>query len=97
MSAKAISLNALTGVAIERRELAGAQPLAQIPDQEGIAHGLEQALLDDFIARGGKVWACPPCTYARGYDKDSLVHGVEIHGASVIFERINNGAATLTF
>lgn len=56
-----------------------------------------KSLLDDFIARGGKVWACPPCTYARGYDKDSLVDGVEIHGASVIFERIKNGAATLTF
>ena len=56
-----------------------------------------KSLLDDFIARGGEVWACPPCTYARGYDQDSLIDGVEIHGASVIFERIKNGATTLTF
>ncbi len=54
-------------------------------------------LLHDFIERGGKVWACPPCTHARGYDQSSLIDGVEIHGASVIFERIKKGAATLTF
>lgn len=54
-------------------------------------------LLDDFMQRGGKVWACPPCTSARGYDSESLLEGVEIHGASVIFERIKNGASTLTF
>ena len=54
-------------------------------------------LLHDFIARGGKVWACPPCTSARGYDQSSLIEGVEISGASVIFERIKAGAATLSF
>lgn len=53
-------------------------------------------LLDDFIARGGSVWACPPCTVARGYDASTLIDGVEISGASVIFERIKNGAKTLT-
>lgn len=56
-----------------------------------------KALLHDFIARGGKVWACPPCTTARGYDQSCLIEGVEIHGASVIFERIKQGAATLSF
>jgi predicted peroxiredoxin len=54
-------------------------------------------LLESFMARGGDVWACPPCTTARGYDQDSLIDGVVIHGASVIMERIRNGAATLTF
>lgn len=54
-------------------------------------------LLHDFINRGGKVWACPPCTQARGYDQSCLIEGVEISGASVIFERIKAGAATLTF
>lgn len=53
-------------------------------------------LLDDVIARGGKVWACPPCTTARGYVQECLIDGVEIHGASVIFERIKRGAKTLT-
>lgn len=54
-------------------------------------------LLHAFMERGGDVWACPPCTRARGYDENSLVDGVVISGASVIFERIKNGAATLTF
>jgi predicted peroxiredoxin len=54
-------------------------------------------LLHAFIERGGKVWACPPCTAARGYDQSCLIEGVEIAGASVIFERIKEGAATLTF
>ena len=54
-------------------------------------------LLHDFMQRGGKVWACPPCTKARGYDQSSLIDGVEIMGASIIFERIKSGAATLTF
>lgn len=54
-------------------------------------------MLDAFMARGGNVWACPPCTHARGYDKDSIIDGVEIRGASVMFERIKAGAATLTF
>ena len=53
-------------------------------------------LLHAFIERGGKVWACPPCTDARGYDQSCLVEGVEIAGASVIFERIKAGARTLT-
>jgi len=54
-------------------------------------------LLHDAINRGAKVWACPPCTKARGYDETSLIEGVEIQGASVIFERIKKGAATLSF
>jgi len=56
-----------------------------------------KSLLDAFIARGGDVWACPPCTKARGYDESSLIDGVVIHGTSVIMERIKNGAATLSF
>lgn len=54
-------------------------------------------LLNSFMERGGDVWACPPCTKARGYDQDCLIDGVVIHGASVIMDRIKNGAATLTF
>lgn len=56
-----------------------------------------KSLLDSFIERGGDVWACPPCTKARGYDESCLIDGVVIHGASVIMERIQKGAATLTF
>ena len=54
-------------------------------------------LLTAFMDRGGDVWVCPPCTTARGYAQESMIDGVVISGASVIFERIKNGAATLTF
>jgi len=54
-------------------------------------------LLESFMARGGDVWACPPYTSARGYDQECLIDGVAIQGASVIMDRIKNGAATLTF
>ena len=54
-------------------------------------------LLDDFMARGGTVWACPPCVKARGYTQDSLVEGVTIQGASAVHELIKSGAATLSF
>jgi len=56
-----------------------------------------KSLLESFMERGGDVWACPPCTEARGYNQESLIDGVVIHGASVIMERIKDGAATLTF
>lgn len=64
-----------------------------------IVHPMEplKELLHAVIERGGKIWACPPCTNARGYDENDLIDGVVISGASVIFERIKNGAATLTF
>ncbi|HMS78390.1 MAG TPA: DsrE family protein, partial [Burkholderiaceae bacterium] len=26
-----------------------------------------RALVEDFLGRGGTVWACPPCVKARGY------------------------------
>jgi predicted peroxiredoxin len=54
-------------------------------------------LLDDFIARGGTVWACPPCVKSRGYVQEDFVDGVEIQGASAMHELIKSGAATLSF
>jgi predicted peroxiredoxin len=54
-------------------------------------------LMDDFIARGGTVWACPPCVKARGYTQEDLIDGVTIQGASAMHERIKAGAATLSF
>ena len=54
-------------------------------------------LIDDFMARGGTVWACTPCVKARGYSQDDLLEGVTIVGASVMHERLKAGAATLSF
>lgn len=55
------------------------------------------ALIQDFVDRGGVLWACTPCVKARGYDQSDLREGVVISGASAMHERIKAGAATLTF
>lgn len=64
-----------------------------------VVHPLEPlaALVRDFLARGGTLWACTPCVKARGYDQKDLVDGVEIAGSSKMHELIKAGAATLSF
>jgi len=54
-------------------------------------------LVDDFLKRGGTLWACTPCVKARGYTQDHLIEGTIITGASVLHEQIKGGAATLSF
>lgn len=63
------------------------------------AHPMEPlgTLVADFLARGGTLWACPPCVKARGYSEKDLIDGAEIVGASAMHERIKAGAATLSF
>jgi predicted peroxiredoxin len=55
------------------------------------------ALIKDFLARGGQLWACTPCVKARGYEQHDLLDGVVIAGASVMHEKIKAGAVTLSF
>jgi predicted peroxiredoxin len=54
-------------------------------------------LVEDFLRRGGALWACTPCCDARGYTQDDLIAGTIITGASVMHEKIKKGAATLSF
>lgn len=56
-----------------------------------------KSLVQDFIARGGTLWACPPCVKARGYSEDNLIDGVTVTGAGAMHELIKEGAATLSF
>lgn len=56
-----------------------------------------KSLVQDFLARGGTIWACPPCVKARGYVQEDLIEGVTIQGASAMHERLKAGAATLSF
>jgi predicted peroxiredoxin len=56
-----------------------------------------KSLVDDFLARGGTIWACPPCAKARSYTQDDLIPGVTIQGASAMHERLKAGAASLSF
>jgi predicted peroxiredoxin len=54
-------------------------------------------LIEDFIDRGGTVWACTPCVRGRGYEDSDLIDGVTVTGASLMHELIGDGAATLSF
>ena len=55
------------------------------------------AMVKDFLARGGTLWACTPCVKARGYTQEDFIEGVIITGASPMHELIKAGAATLSF
>jgi len=55
------------------------------------------ALIKNFAARGGVLWACTPCVKARGYEQADLIDGVEITGSSKMHQLIKAGAATLSF
>ena len=55
------------------------------------------SLVQDFLRRGGQLWACTPCVKARGYMEQDLIDGVVVTGASKMHERILAGAATLSF
>jgi predicted peroxiredoxin len=54
-------------------------------------------LIDDFLRRGGTLWACTPCVKSRGYSQEDLLEGTIITGASVMHARLKAGAATLSF
>lgn len=54
-------------------------------------------LIDDFVQRGGTVWACPPCVKSRGYTQEDFIEGVVIVGASAMHERLMAGASSLSF
>lgn len=54
-------------------------------------------LIQNFIAKGGKILACPPCAKVRGYTEKDLIDGVVITGSAALHGLIKDGAATLSF
>jgi len=54
-------------------------------------------LVEDFLAKGGRIWACPPCAKVRGYEPTDLIEGVEITGSASLHALIKEGASTLCF
>jgi predicted peroxiredoxin len=53
--------------------------------------------MEDFLARGGVIMACPPCAKSRGYTQEDLIDGVTITPGSAVHERFARGAASLCF
>jgi predicted peroxiredoxin len=54
-------------------------------------------LIEDFMAKGGTVMACPPCAKVRGYSAENLLEGVIITGSASLHALIKEGASTLSF
>ena len=52
-------------------------------------------LISKFMADGGTVWACPPCSALRNYTEDQFIDGVKITGAGPVYDLIKQGAATI--
>jgi len=77
------------GVDIARK---GAADLTEVHPLEPL-----KALLTDFVARGGQLWACTPCVKSRGYTEGDLIDGTIITGAGLMHGLIADGAATVSF
>jgi predicted peroxiredoxin len=54
-------------------------------------------ILSDFVANGGRVWACGACTGPRGITSDDLVDGVTIVTAANLAEALADGARSVAF
>jgi predicted peroxiredoxin len=78
-----------TGIDLVRK---GGQAMTHVPPLDTLT-----ALIADFQARGGVIWACPPCVRSRGYTQTDLLEGVIVTGASAMHAEIKAGAATLSF
>ena len=50
------------------------------------------ALIKDFLAQGGTIWARTLCVNARGYQQEDFLDGVIISGASVVHNLLKEGA-----
>lgn len=81
----------LTSAAVDLVRKRG-QQMTHVPPLDPL-----RTLMDSFLSRGGKIWACPPCVASRGYEPADFIEGVEIKGASAMFEQVKAGAATLSF
>jgi predicted peroxiredoxin len=54
-------------------------------------------ILANFVANGGRVWACGACTGPRGITADDLVDGATIVTAANLVEALVDGASTVGF
>jgi predicted peroxiredoxin len=53
-------------------------------------------LIDGFLDRGGRVWACAPCFRHRGLDVDDTAEKVIVTGAGPLLEWVAEGASVIS-
>jgi predicted peroxiredoxin len=54
-------------------------------------------VMGQFVAAGGRIWACGACTKPRGITEADLVEGATIVTAAQAVELLASGAGSLTF
>ncbi len=54
-------------------------------------------VMSQFVAAGGRIWACGACTKPRGITQGDLVEGATIVTAAQVVELLASGAGSLTF
>jgi len=54
-------------------------------------------LMKNFVAAGGKIWACAPCFKKRGLDEDKLLDGVSVVGGASLVEFLSDGAPCVSY
>ena len=65
---------------------------AVIPDVPSTAE-----LHEEFVASGGRMYACPVCVKTRGLTDAQWVPGAEVKGAPSLYEFTEGGALTFTY
>lgn len=63
--------------------------------EEGFAPLAE--LMSNFVAAGGKIWACSPCFKKRGLDEGKLLDGVTIVGGAKLVEFLSDGSPCVSY
>jgi uncharacterized protein len=66
-------------------------------DIQYASHPPTGKILADYVANGGRIWACGACTGPRGITAEDLVEGATIVTAANLVEALAAGASTVTF
>jgi predicted peroxiredoxin len=51
----------------------------------------------EYLANGGRIYACPVCVKTRNVESETLVRGAEVKGAPSVFEFAAGGALTFNY
>ncbi len=51
--------------------------------------------IDEFIGKGGLIWACPVCANAMGISAEDLIEGAELAGAPKTMDFLEAGGKVL--
>ena len=54
-------------------------------------------MIQKVVDAGSKIMVCPPCAKARGLTEDDLIDSAVIQGSGGMYEKILEGASTLSF